>query len=65
MPIGTGSGYAAAVLAEIADQVYTVERFGSGREGTDAPQAANWPQPANPLLAAILVKHPHEPPNKA
>jgi protein-L-isoaspartate(D-aspartate) O-methyltransferase len=28
LEIGTGSGYAAAVLAEIADQVYTVERIG-------------------------------------
>src|SRR5438477_6756614 len=27
LEIGTGSGYAAAVLAEIADEVYTVERF--------------------------------------
>jgi protein-L-isoaspartate(D-aspartate) O-methyltransferase len=27
LEIGTGSGYAAAVLAEIAGQVYTVERF--------------------------------------
>lgn len=27
LDIGTGSGYAAAVLAEIADQVYTVERY--------------------------------------
>ncbi|MDX1662557.1 MAG: protein-L-isoaspartate(D-aspartate) O-methyltransferase [Candidatus Promineifilaceae bacterium] len=29
MEIGTGSGYAAAVLAEIADEVYTVERHGT------------------------------------
>ena len=28
LEIGTGSGYAAAVLAEIADDVYTVERIG-------------------------------------
>jgi protein-L-isoaspartate(D-aspartate) O-methyltransferase len=28
LEIGTGSGYAAAVLAEIADEVYTVERIG-------------------------------------
>ena len=28
LEIGTGSGYAAAVLAEIADEVYTVERHG-------------------------------------
>lgn len=27
LDIGTGSGYAAAVLAEIADKVYTVERY--------------------------------------
>lgn len=27
LEIGTGSGYAAAVLAEIADQVYTIERI--------------------------------------
>src|SRR5690606_9183539 len=26
LEIGTGSGYAAAVLAEIADEVYTIER---------------------------------------
>ncbi len=29
LEIGTGSGYAAAVLAEIAAQVYTIERLGS------------------------------------
>jgi len=29
LEIGTGSGYAAAVLAEIAAEVYTVERIGS------------------------------------
>ena len=29
LEIGTGSGYAAAVLAEIAGEVYTIERFGS------------------------------------
>ena len=29
LEIGTGSGYSAAVLAEIADQVYTVERWPS------------------------------------
>src|SRR6516225_4636237 len=28
LEIGTGSGYAAAVLAEIAGEVYTVERIG-------------------------------------
>jgi protein-L-isoaspartate(D-aspartate) O-methyltransferase len=28
LEIGTGSGYAAAVLAEIADEVYTIERLG-------------------------------------
>ena len=28
LEIGTGSGYAAAVLAEIAAEVYTVERIG-------------------------------------
>ena len=28
LEIGAGSGYAAAVLAEIADQVYTIERIG-------------------------------------
>ncbi len=28
LEIGTGSGYAAAVLAELAGEVYTVERFG-------------------------------------
>ena len=28
LEIGTGSGYAAAVLAEIASQVYTIERIG-------------------------------------
>lgn len=28
LEIGTGSGYAAAVLAQIAEQVYTVERIG-------------------------------------
>ncbi len=28
LEIGTGSGYAAAVLAEIADEVYTIERIG-------------------------------------
>ncbi|MGM0603730.1 MAG: protein-L-isoaspartate(D-aspartate) O-methyltransferase [Bacillota bacterium] len=28
LEIGTGSGYAAAVLAQIADEVYTVERIG-------------------------------------
>jgi protein-L-isoaspartate(D-aspartate) O-methyltransferase len=27
LEVGTGSGYAAAVLAEIADEVYTVERY--------------------------------------
>ena len=27
LEIGTGSGYAAAILGEIADEVYTVERF--------------------------------------
>ncbi len=27
LEVGTGSGYQAAVLAEVADQVYTVERF--------------------------------------
>ena len=29
LEIGTGSGYAAAVLSEIADEVFTVERLGS------------------------------------
>ena len=33
LEIGTGSGYAAAVLAEIADEVYTVERYGNLAEG--------------------------------
>ena len=28
LEVGAGSGYAAAVLAEIADQVYTIERIG-------------------------------------
>jgi protein-L-isoaspartate(D-aspartate) O-methyltransferase len=28
LEVGAGSGYAAAVLSEIAAQVYTVERFG-------------------------------------
>ena len=28
LEIGTGSGYAAAILAEIAGDVYTVERIG-------------------------------------
>ena len=28
LEIGTGSGYAAAVLAKIASQVYTIERIG-------------------------------------
>ena len=29
LEVGTGSGYAAAVLARVAAEVYTVERFGS------------------------------------
>ncbi len=29
LEIGTGSGYQAAILAELAREVYTVERFGS------------------------------------
>ena len=33
LEIGTGSGYAAAVLAEIADEVYTVERYANLAEG--------------------------------
>ena len=36
LEIGTGSGYAAAVLAEIADEVYTVERHGTLAENARA-----------------------------
>ena len=36
LEIGTGSGYAAAVLAEIAGQVYTVERIGQLAERSAA-----------------------------
>ncbi len=36
LEIGTGSGYAAAVLAEIAGQVYTVERIGQLAEKSAA-----------------------------
>ena len=42
LEIGTGSGYAAAILAEIAGEVYTVERIGHpGREGGFN---AGWPR---------------------
>ncbi len=33
LEVGTGSGYQAAVLAEIVEEVYTVERFGTLAEG--------------------------------
>jgi len=36
LEIGTGSGYAAAVLAEIADSVYTVERYANLAASADA-----------------------------
>ena len=38
LEIGTGSGYAAAVLAEVVGEVYTVERHGgTGQAGKEAP----------------------------
>jgi protein-L-isoaspartate(D-aspartate) O-methyltransferase len=40
LEIGTGSGYAAAVLAEIAGEVYTVERIGQLAEKAAAALAA-------------------------
>ena len=50
LEIGTGSGYAAAVLAEIAGEVYTVERIGAacGEGGRDArrPRLPQCPRPA-------------------
>ncbi len=39
LEIGAGSGYAAAVLGEIADQVYTVERIGELAEAAAAKLA--------------------------
>src|SRR6266849_5810500 len=38
LEIGAGSGYAAAVLSEIAAQVYTVERLGQLADTAAAPQ---------------------------
>ena len=43
LEIGTGSGYAAAVLSEIAAQVYTVERIGQLAEKAAATLAARKP----------------------
>jgi protein-L-isoaspartate(D-aspartate) O-methyltransferase len=40
LEIGAGSGYAAAVLAEIAGEVYTIERLGSLAERATAALAA-------------------------
>jgi protein-L-isoaspartate(D-aspartate) O-methyltransferase len=39
LEVGTGSGYAAAVLAEIADEVYTIERIGQLAEKAAATLA--------------------------
>ena len=39
LEIGTGSGYAAAVLSQIAKDVYTVERIGQLAEKAAAPLA--------------------------
>ena len=36
LEVGTGSGYAAAILAEIADEVFTIERFQSLADGAEA-----------------------------
>ena len=36
LEVGTGSGYAAAILAEIAEEVFTIERFQSLADGADA-----------------------------
>ena len=42
LEIGTGSGYSAAILAEIAEEVYTVERLASlaERGGSTSPISA-------------------------
>ncbi len=40
LEIGAGSGYAAAVLAEIAEEVYTIERLESLAKGASAALAA-------------------------
>jgi protein-L-isoaspartate(D-aspartate) O-methyltransferase len=40
LEIGTGSGYAAAVLAEIAAEVYTIERIGELAEKAASTLAA-------------------------
>lgn len=36
LEVGTGSGYAAAILAEIAEEVFTIERFQSLADGAEA-----------------------------
>ena len=45
LEIGAGSGYAAAVLSRIADQVYTVERIG---------QLARRQRPRSPISAITM-----------
>ena len=49
LEIGTGSGYAAAVLAEIAKDVYTVERIGAARGKISREARKSWIQRSEEL----------------
>ena len=53
LEIGAGSGYAAAVLSEIAAQVYTVERLGSLKR-----PRRHWPTSATTMFASCMATVP-------
>jgi protein-L-isoaspartate(D-aspartate) O-methyltransferase len=77
LEIGTGSGYAAAVLAELADRVYTVERHAELARTAQARLAAlgydnievlcgdgtrGWPEHAPYQAIAVAAGGPEAPP---